>query len=208
MTDKRPIIRRWAAALAVIGMLFLAGCGDKPLKPLSTNDRVLAFGDSLTEGVGVPKEAAYPAQLEALIGRPVINAGVSGETTAEGLERLPDLLDRHNPALMILLMGGNDVLRNQDLEAAKRNLARMIELARGRNVQVVLVGVPRKSLFSNSADLYRELAEFYHLVLVDDLVAGLLRRPGYKSDAVHLNAAGYRAMAEELEEVLREAGAL
>ena len=200
--------RWWSAWLVALGLLVLTGCGDEPLKPLSPSDRILAFGDSLTEGVGASDAAAYPAQLEALIGHSVVNAGVSGETTVEGLARLPGVLERHDPALMILLTGGNDVLRNHDLAQAKRNIARMIELAQGRGVQVVLVGVPRKSLFSNSAPLYRELAEFYHVVLIDDLVADLLRRPGYKSDAVHLNEAGYRAMAERLAEVLREEGAL
>ena len=194
--------------LVVPALLLLAGCGEAPLDRLSAGDRILAFGDSLTEGVGAPDGAAYPAQLEALTGHAVINAGVSGETTAEALTRLPAVLDRHEPALMILLTGGNDVLQNREPVRAKANIARMIEMARGRGVQVVLVGVPKKSLFSNSAPLYRELADFYHVVLVDDLVASLLRRPGYKSDAVHLNAAGYRAMAERLDEVLRESGAL
>ena len=200
--------RRGGFAFLVLVLLALSGCGDPPLEPLVTGDRVLAFGDSLTEGVGTSTSSAYPARLEAMIGHPVINAGVSGETSAEGLRRLPGVLDRHDPALMILLTGGNDVLRNQDLAEAKRNIARMIELAQGRDVEVVLVGVPRKSLSSDSAPLYRELAEFYDVVLVDDLVAGLLRRPGYKSDAVHLNADGYRAMAERLVDALREAGAL
>jgi lysophospholipase L1-like esterase len=200
--------RGWAAWLLALGILALSGCGDKPLEPLAAGDGILAFGDSLTEGVGAAKATAYPAQLESLIGHSVVNAGVSGETTEEAMARLPQVLERHDPALMILLTGGNDVLRNQDLAQAKRNIARMIELAQGRGVQVVLVGVPRKSLFSDSAPLYRELAEFYHVPLVDDLVAGLLRRPAYKSDAVHLNAAGYRAMAERLAEELRAAGAL
>lgn len=194
--------------MASLATALLVGCSDRALEPLAPGASILAFGDSLTEGVGASEQAAYPAQLEALTGHPVINAGISGETSTEGLRRLPGVLDRHDPALMILLTGGNDVLRNQDLARAKRNIARMIEIAQGRGVQVVLVGVPKKSLFSDSAPLYRELADFYHVPLVDDLVAGLLRHPGYKSDAVHLNAAGYRAMAERLDEVLREAGAL
>ncbi|MCL7744142.1 arylesterase [Guyparkeria hydrothermalis] len=207
MKRERFVTRWWVGWLAVL-LLGLAGCGDKPLEPLAQDDTILAFGDSLTEGVGAAPQAAYPEQLAALTGHPVVNAGVAGETTAEGLDRLPNVLDRHDPALMILLMGGNDVLRNQDLGEAKRNLGRMIEIARSRDIAVVLVGVPEKSLFSRSAPLYEELAAFYEVVLVEDLVASLLRRPGYKSDAVHLNADGYRAMAERLAEALRDAGAL
>ncbi|MFN2381813.1 MAG: arylesterase [Guyparkeria sp.] len=186
----------------------LLGCGEPAFEPLPRDATILAFGDSLTEGVGAPDGAAYPAQLARLTGRTVVNAGVAGETTAEGLARLPETIETHGPALMILLMGGNDVLRNQDLAEAKQNLGRMIEQARARDVAVVLIGVPEKSLFSQSAPLYQELAEEHKLVLVDDLVAGLLRRPGYKADAVHLNAEGYRVMAESIAEVLRDEGAL
>ena len=196
---------RW---LLVIVLLVLAGCGEPALEPLPRDATILAFGDSLTEGVGAPDEAAYPAQLAQLTGRQVINAGVAGETTADGVMRLPETLKTHAPALMILLMGGNDVLRNQDLRKAKRNLDRMIELAQANDVAVVLIGVPEKSLFSQSAPLYSELAEQHGVLLVDNLVAGLLRRPGYKADAVHLNADGYRVMAERIAEVLRDEGAL
>lgn len=196
---------RWLLAIVVLA---LAGCGEPALEPLPRDAIILAFGDSLTEGVGAPDRSAYPAQLARLTGRTVVNAGVAGETTAHGLARLPETIETHGPALMILLMGGNDVLRNQDLAEAKRNLGRMIEEAQAHDVAVVLVGVPEKSLFSQSAPLYQELAEEHGVVLVDDLIAGLLRRPGYKADAVHLNADGYRAMAERIAEVLRDEGAL
>ncbi|MFW6021520.1 MAG: arylesterase [Guyparkeria sp.] len=204
----RPTRGLAAFAVLVILSLGLSGCGEAPLDPLPRDATILAFGDSLTEGVGASDGSAYPQQLARLTGRTVVNAGVAGETTADGLARLPQALDTHAPDLIILLMGGNDVLRNQDLAEAKRNLDQMIEQAQANDVAVVLVGVPEKSLFSQSAPLYEELAEEHGVLLVDDLVAGLLRRPGYKSDAVHLNAEGYRAMAERLADVLREEGAL
>lgn len=197
--------RRWLLAIVVLA---LVGCGEPALEPLPRDATILAFGDSLTEGVGAPDGAAYPEQLARLTGWTVVNAGVAGETTADGVTRLPEALETHAPDLVILLMGGNDVLRNQDLAEAKRNLARMINQAQAKGIAVMLVGVPEKSLFSQSAPLYDSLAEEHGVVLVDDLVASLLRRPGYKADAVHLNAEGYRAMAERLAEVLRDEGAL
>lgn len=203
--------RRWPGPrwpTIVLLTLLVTGCGGGSLEPLGPGDVILAFGDSLTEGVGATEENSYPVQLEALSGLPVVNAGVSGETTAEGRERLAEVLEDTQPALVILLTGGNDVLRNQDLEEARRNLAAMIEMSRERGVQVVLVGVPEKSLFSRSAPIYGELAEEYDLPLIDGLVASLLRRPGYKSDAVHLNADGYREMAERIHRFLVEEGAL
>lgn len=95
--------------------------------------------------------------------RVVVNAGVSGETTSQGLARLSTALDEARPALMILLMGGNDILRGMSMDAAKANLAAMIEMAVSEGVQVVLVGVPERSLFFRSAQMYRELAGWFRI---------------------------------------------
>jgi lysophospholipase L1-like esterase len=90
--------------------LLLAGCSKPQLTPLQQGDVILAFGDSLTAGNGVKSEQAYPQVLADLTGLQIVNGGLSGETTAQGLERLPKLLDQHNPRLVILLEGGNDIL--------------------------------------------------------------------------------------------------
>jgi lysophospholipase L1-like esterase len=138
----------------------------------------------------------------------VINAGVSGEVTTSGQTRLPQILDTHTPDLLILLEGGNDILRNHDLNQTKTNLAAMIESAHAHGVEVVLIGVPEKNLFSAVASIYTELAQEYELVFIPDLIGDMLRNPKYKSDRIHFNATGYRAMAEEIHAVLRKHGAL
>lgn len=194
--------------LIAAGLLLLSACGEPPLAPLPPQATILAFGDSLTAGVGAGPAYSYPSVLAELSGRRVINAGVSGETTGAGRLRLPDLLDAHRPDLLLLLEGGNDILRNHDPAATKANLAAMLDDAARRDVPTVLIAVPQKSLFSNAAPLYRELADERGLVLIDALVAGLLRSPRYKADGVHFNRAGYRAMAEAIYDVLRDNGAL
>lgn len=201
-----PFSRRFVTLILVA--LALAGCSGPSMEPLASGEVILAFGDSLTEGVGATREQSYPARLAELSGHPVVNAGVSGEVTAEGVARLPDVLERTDPGLMILLLGGNDILRNGSQAEAKRHLSRMIEMARERDVQVLLLGVPEKSLFSSSAPLYEELAEEHGVPLMEGMVASLLKKPRFKSDQVHLNAAGYRAMAERIHERLVEEGAL
>jgi len=205
MTQVRFAIRLAAITLAA---LLLSGCSGPSMDPLAPDEVILAFGDSLTEGVGATRAQSYPARLAELSGHPVVNAGVSGEVTAEGVDRLPDVLEQTDPGLMILLLGGNDILRNGSHAEAKRHLSRMIETALERDVQVLLIGVPEKSLFSSSAALYEELAEEHDVPLMDGMVASLLRKPEYKSDQVHLNAAGYREMAGRIHARLVEEGVL
>lgn len=195
---------------AVMGLLclLLVGCGESGFRPLGAGETILAFGDSLTEGRGVNPAQSYPSVLATLSGHPVINAGVSGELSEAGRARLPALLAQHRPALVILLEGGNDILRGRGEEALKANLAAMIEMVQGSGAQLLLVGVPRKSLFADGAPLYGELADQYRLVLDNESIGELLRSPALKSDAVHFNEQGYRTLAERLHGLLQERGAL
>lgn len=189
-------------------VVLLAACGEpERLRPLTAGDVVLAFGDSLTVGIGTAPEHSYPAVLDGMLPATVVGSGVSGETTAQGLARLPAVLERYRPRLLILLEGGNDILRSVPATQTRDNLAAMIELAQQRGIDVVLLGVPEKKLFSSAAPFYAELAQRYDLVFVEDLVSDLLRSPGRKSDAIHLNAAGYRALAEGVAELLDDNGA-
>lgn len=192
----------------LLGALLLTACGGSKLSQLQPGDVILAFGDSLTAGKGVTADNAYPQVLSELTGLDVINAGISGETTAEGLKRFPAVLDASNASLVILFEGGNDILRNYNLDETKANLDEMINIAKGKGLQVVMVGLPRKQLFSSTAELYRELAEAHELPLEDEIVASLLRKPDMKSDSVHFNVKGYRALAVAIQSMLTEAGAL
>ncbi|TCK08260.1 lysophospholipase L1-like esterase [Marinobacterium mangrovicola] len=191
-----------------LAVFVLAGCSDEKLSPLGDYARILAFGDSLTAGYGVSSEQSYPSVLAELSGREVINAGISGEETSEGVSRLATLLERESPELLILFEGGNDILRNRNLAQTKSNLAQMIEQARAADIQVMLVGVPQKSLFSSAAPFYAELAEEYDLAYLEGTVAELLREPAYKSDQVHFNAEGYRRLAQAIHDHLQQEGAL
>jgi len=198
-------MKRWF----LLALLALSACdGGVELQPLESDDVIVAFGDSLTAGKGVGKEFAYPSVLAELTGLKVVNAGISGETTAEGLQRLESVLDTESPDLLILFEGGNDILQNMDLLKTKRNLDQMIGIAESKGVQVALVGVPQKALFSKSAQLYSELSETHDLPFEGEIVASLLRKPAMKSDSVHFNKKGYRALAESIQAMLQEAGAL
>jgi len=206
MTLKSP--RNFAGRALLLAALLLQGCSEPRLSPVPADGTLLAFGDSLTLGVGVADGDSYPSVLSQLGERRVINAGVSGETTDLGLARLRQTLRQENPALLLLLEGGNDILRSKDPGKTKRNLAAMVEFAHAQGTEVVLVGVPDKLLFSDAAPFYGELAEQYDLVFDGETLADLLRSSQYKSDAVHLNARGYRRLAMALHDLLTEHGAL
>lgn len=195
-----------AICLSVL-VLLLAGCDEPKLTPISSDQVIVAFGDSLTQGVGASPENSYPSVLSRLAGVKVINAGISGETTSEGLARFPDVIREHNPSLVILIEGGNDILRNVNHDQVEKNLERMINLAMANQIQVVLIGVPEKNLFSSSAPLYRKLAERYELVYEHELIGDLMRSPSKKSDPIHFNKYGYALMAEGIYELLSDNGA-
>jgi len=195
-------------AFAFVAMALLTACQEKPLEPLAPGSTILAFGDSLTEGKGVALSESYPAVLQRISGVRVVNAGISGEITADGLARLPEVLDDVRPQLMLLLHGGNDILRNLNPSQASANIAAMIREARSRGIAVVLVGVPEKKLFSDTSPIYPALAEQFELVFVESIIADLLRSPSKKSDAVHFNQAGYEEIAQALYDALQRSGAL
>ncbi|MEB8431111.1 arylesterase [Cocleimonas sp. KMM 6892] len=202
--------RSWVSIFALLFVtLLLQACGsEKLLSRVSESGVILAFGDSLTSGVGVKPENSYPSVLARLTGRQVVNAGISGEVTADGLARLAAVIEKTNPELMILLEGGNDILRNKSLSETKKNLSAMINLAKAEGIQVVLVGVPKKQLFSDAAPLYSELAEEHRVPLEAEIISSLIRKPKFKSDSVHFNEAGYSKMAEEIQQLLKDHGAL
>jgi len=193
----------------VIIILLAGGCGDQPeLAPLDADDVILAFGDSLTYGTGAREEESYPAVLAQLSGRQVINEGVPGEVTAEGLERLPVLLEEYQPRLVILCHGGNDFLRQMDPASMESNVRSMIRLAQERNIPVVLLGVPKPGLFLSSAEVYKTIAKSTAVVFIEDLLPEVLADRALKSDTIHPNKEGYRIMAENIYRELQEAGAL
>ena len=196
----------YVLALALIA---LVGCTKAPrLEPLAPDAVVLAFGDSLTYGTGADERESYPAQLAVLIGRKVARAGVPGEISGDGLKRLPEALDEHQPRLLILCHGGNDFLRRLSKQQVAANVRAMIRLARERGIDVVLVGTPEPGFSVTAPEFYGEIAKELRVPYEDSVIGQILRDASLKSDPIHPNARGYRLIAERIAGLLKKAGAV
>ena len=201
---------RALAWLCLLWVLLLAGCGaTQPALPhLGPEDVVLAFGDSLTYGTGVDAAHSYPAQLGQLIGHKVVAAGVPGEVTAQGVTRLPGVLDAVQPKLLLLCLGGNDLLHKLDAVTIAANLRTMVYEARQRGIAVVLIGVPEPSLFGGVPKYYADIAAKADIPYEGKVLKTVLFDNTKKSDPIHPNAAGYRMIAEALAKLLHQTGAV
>lgn len=199
---------RWLVVLCCLA--FLAACGGSTPKiaKLGAGDTVLAFGDSLTFGTGARAEDSYPAVLAQLISRNVVRAGIPGEQTAGGLARLPAVLDEHRPKLVIVCLGGNDMLRKQPQSAIEANLREILKTIRSRGIDMMLVGVPAPGLITSAPEFYAKLAQEFGIPYEGKIVTSVLYSPELKSDPIHPNADGYRKMAEAIAKLLRDAGAV
>jgi acyl-CoA thioesterase-1 len=179
--------------------------------PEPARPRIVAFGDSLTSGYGIGESRAYPAILQKRIEDAgfeyeVVNAGVSGDTSSRALPRLERSLEG-NVRILIVALGANDGLRGTSIDTVKANLARIIETAQSRGIQVLLCGmealpIARQGGLSYSVgfhNLFGELAARYDVPLVPFMMFNVIGNPKLmQPDRVHPNADGARAIAENI----------
>lgn len=164
---------------------------------------VVAFGDSLTAGVGATDENDYVSRLSRRLDSPVINAGVSGDTTADGLARLDsDVLSR-NPDIVIVFLGGNDILQNVDESVTVENLTEIVEQIQAQDAAVIIVGSYRDTFISQLDSMYQQIAISTGAEFVPGALNGILGRDDLLSDAVHPNNAGYKIVTDRIWPKLR-----
>jgi lysophospholipase L1-like esterase len=199
--------------LAALACAMLAACGKRPRHAaVPAGSTVLALGDSLTFGSGAPADATYPQRLAALTGWSIVNAGVPGDTSAQARARLAPLLAEHQPRLVLLSIGGNDLLRQVPEAETRAQIAAMLGEIRAAGSQAVLIAVPRPAVMAallRSLDdhpLYATLAAEHGVPLFAGGWAKVLSDPSLKADQIHANAAGYERFARDLHGFLRESG--
>jgi acyl-CoA thioesterase-1 len=200
----------WVCLLALGGLpLWVAdSCAAEEARP-----RIVAFGDSLTAGLGVHADDAYPAQLQERLDRlnfryRVINAGVSGETTAGALRRVPWIL-KNKPAIVILESGANDGLRGLKLEETRRNLGQIIEQFQQSGVMVVLAGMKLPPNYGQDYTagfeaIYPALAKRYRIPLIPFFLEGVAASSTLnQADGIHPTKEGYAIIVEQVFKTLR-----
>lgn len=188
--------------LGLLVIVILAGCGQNYTKP-TTGKTIVAFGDSLTEGYGLDPSEAYPAQLSKLLGEEVINEGVSGDTTADAIERIDDVLE-HNPKLVIVFLGGNDALQKIDPSTTFKNLETIIDSFHGKGIGVVLVGVRGGLQNAMYKENFKDLAKKKNIPYTQGALKGIFGKRELMYDTVHPNAEGYGLIAEKIKPAVQE----
>ncbi len=189
---------RWLSryALRVAGLLLVL-----PIAAYAADPVLLVFGDSLSAGYGIAARSAWPTLLESELkrqGKPyrVVNASISGETTAGGVTRFPQALKTHQPRLVIIELGANDGLRGLPVSAAKANLATMIQAAQRAGAKVHVVGMQMPPNYGPDyttafAAIYPALAKEYKTGLTPFLLAPVITRPTlFQRDQLHPTAEG------------------
>lgn len=203
-------IRQLILLLAVL--VLIAACSKVKEEAIPPGSRVLALGDSLTEGAGVTPAEAWPNLLASRTGWVVINGGVSGDTSGAALRRLPALLEQHDPVLVLVTLGGNDMLRHIPQQEIIANLQQILTLIKMHGAKPVLLATPNPSLmgavFQNlsAPDFYQELADAQQVPLIKDEIADVISNPQMKGDPLHPNAAGHALLSESIFEELKSIG--
>ena len=208
-------MKKYIALLFVVFAVLTASCTEsEKYSAIPKGATVLILGDSLSYGTGAKEGEDYPTLLAQATGWKMINEGVPGDTTAGGLERLPELLEEYQPKLLIVELGGNDFLQQLPKSQTEANLKAILTLAKAQNIPTTLVAIPEinalRAAVGSLSDhgLYEAIAKETKTPLIKDVFSGVLSDRSLKADQVHPNAAGYLKVSNEMQVALKELGFL
>ena len=165
-------------------------------------EAIVCFGDSLTYGTGAAKGMDYPSQLSRLIGFEVVNAGVPGDTTANALDRIDEIIEM-NPRIVLITLGGNDLKNRIKKEIVFKNLEKIIQIIQNNGALVILGGIDVPFWGRGFGTEYVKLSEKTGTVLIHNIFKNILGKPQLMSDSIHPNSQGYKIMANYFYKVLK-----
>jgi lysophospholipase L1-like esterase len=199
-------MKKVVSFILAIGILFLGyvvffhSPGAGPDK--SNYQTIICFGDSLTFGTGASQGMDYPSQLSQMLNKPVINAGVPGDTTGRALKRLKrDVLSK-NPDIVMITLAGNDLKNGVPRDTAFRNLRQIVESIQNQGAGVIIGGLKFPLRDRGYGKGYRELADQTGAVLIPDIFDGIMGNRKLMSDPIHPNDAGYKIIAKRFYEAM------
>lgn len=175
--------------------------------PITNNkpqgETIVAFGDSLTAGYRVDKSNSYPAQLSKMLGQPVINMGISGETTEQALQRINNVVAK-DPKIVFITLGGNDLKKKIPVGEAFDNLKQIVDILQANGVLVVIGGIDFPYYNKDYANDYIKFAKDNGCLLVPNVLDELFGHSDLMIDTVHPNAKGYKIMAKQFYNVIEK----
>jgi acyl-CoA thioesterase-1 len=179
--------------------LTAAGCQKREIKNIhSTGKNIICFGDSLTYGYGVERGEDYPTALSKIAGVLVVNAGVSSQTSVDGMQRIETDVLAKNPRLVIIEFGGNDFLNKVEKKVTLRNIRAMVEKAQAKGAMAAVVDISAGPLFQEYQVEFKRIAAETGALFIPDVFKGIITNPSLKSDFFHPNKQGYQMVAQRI----------
>lgn len=206
-------MKKYYVVLCILCATLVAACsGQAKHTAIPKGATVLILGDSLSYGTGAKEGEDYPTLLAKATGWQIVNKGIPGDTSAGGLERLPELLTEYQPQLLIVELGGNDFLQQLPKSQTETNLKTILSLAKAQNVKTILVAIPEfnalRAAVGKLADhpMYEAIASQTATPLIADVFSEVLSDRALKADQVHPNTAGYLKVNEKIHKALQKLG--
>lgn len=194
---KRILIEAVVGVIALLGIVWFFHRGSDITNYPSHDGPVVMFGDSLVQGVGATPGNSLSVLLSRMVSKEIVNLGVSGDTTADGLARLDKALAQ-KPSVLVILLGGNDYLRKVPIDDTFLNLRKIIARAQAAGAVTMVLGVRGGLLTDPFESRFEDLAESTGSVYVPDVLDGLIGNTTLMADAVHPNDQGYLKIAEKV----------
>jgi acyl-CoA thioesterase I len=201
----------------IVFFMFLVACHNNVPpkgKIIAQGATVLILGDSLSYGTGARAGEDYPTLLEKSTGWKIVNAGVPGDTSSQGLARLSNLLEEYQPQLLVVELGGNDLLHQASASEIEHNLKAILLKAKEQGVESVLVAIPAASPLMEAVGhlsdhpIYEKISEETKTPLISEVFSEVLSIRSLKSDQIHPNAEGYAQVAIKMHEAFHGLGYL
>ncbi|MBQ2312957.1 MAG: hypothetical protein II183_02210 [Elusimicrobiaceae bacterium] len=183
-------------------LFLLPGCGKQEVKNYpNSNTDIIAFGDSLIYGYGAGRDETYPSYLSQMLGREVVNLGVSGDTSALGLARIKDI-ERYSPYMVLIEFSANDFFRKIPKDSTENNLKEIVRQVQDMGAIAVLVDTGGAYPMEPYTKIQKQIAKDYNTLFVPGIMDGIYNKKDLKSDQIHPNDKGYKIVAQRIKKII------